>query len=119
MRPATTIRTNAEEIARLDRLARGLDAQFRMPVFGFRFGWDGILGLLPGIGDFATAIPSGLIIYRAWNLGLPRRLLAKMLFNTGLDFLFGSIPILGSVFDIFFKANMRNISLIRRHLENG
>lgn len=107
------------ELARLDRLAHQLDAKFRMPLFGFRFGWDGILGLIPGLGDLATALPSALIIRRAWQLGLPRHVLARMALNTGADFAFGSIPLLGSVFDVYFKANIRNIALIRRHLESG
>ncbi|WP_435168984.1 DUF4112 domain-containing protein [Falsirhodobacter sp. 1013] len=110
-------RTHEQELARLDRLAHRLDSKFRMPLLGFRFGWDGILGLIPGLGDFATAVPSALIIHRAWRLGLPRATLARMALNTGADFAFGSIPILGSVFDIYFKANMRNIALIRRHLQ--
>lgn len=110
-------RSRAEEIARLDRLARALDAKFRMPLLGFRFGWDGIFGLIPGLGDLATTVPSALIIYRAWELKVPKPVLARMLANTGVDFLFGSIPVIGSVFDIAFKANLRNIALIRRHLE--
>ncbi|MDB6452856.1 DUF4112 domain-containing protein [Falsirhodobacter sp. 20TX0035] len=112
-----TTRPVHEEIARLDRLAHRLDSKFRMPLLGFRFGWDGILGLIPGLGDAATALPSALIIHRAWKLGLPRATLARMALNTGADFAFGSIPVLGSVFDIYFKANLRNIALIRRHLE--
>lgn len=107
------------ELARLDRLAKSLDAKFRMPVLGFRFGWDGILGLIPGLGDLATALPSALIIRRAWQLGLPRHLLLRMALNTGADFAFGSIPVIGSIFDIYFKANMRNIALIRAYLERS
>ena len=107
------------ELARLDRLARNLDAKFRMPVLGFRFGWDGILGLIPGLGDLATALPSALIIRRAWQLGLPPHMLARMALNTGMDFAFGSVPVIGSIFDIYFKANLRNIALIRRHLERA
>lgn len=108
--------THDQKLARLDRLAGLLDARFRMPIFGFRFGWDGILGLVPGLGDMATAIPSAVIIHQAWQLGLPRHLLARMAVNTGADFLFGSVPVIGSVFDIWFKANLRNIAIIRRHL---
>jgi len=109
----------ARELARLDRLARLLDAKFRMPLFGFRFGWDGILGLIPGLGDLATALPSALIIRRAWQLGVPRSLLARMALNTGMDFAFGSVPVIGSIFDVYFKANLRNIALIRAYLERS
>ncbi|QUS37281.1 DUF4112 domain-containing protein [Falsirhodobacter algicola] len=104
------------ELERLDRLAKGLDAQFR--ILGIRFGWDAILGLLPGVGDVATTIPSALIIHRAWRLGVPRHVLLHMCANTGVDMLVGSIPLLGSVFDVAFRANLRNIALIRRHLND-
>ncbi len=105
------------EIRRLDRLARMLDAKFKMPLFGFRFGWDGIVGLIPGLGDMVTTVPAALIIYRAHQLGLPRHIIARMAGNTAVDTVFGSIPLLGSVFDVYYKSNLRNIALIRKHLE--
>lgn len=103
------------ELARLDRLARLLDSKYK--ILGVRFGWDAILGLVPGIGDLATTVPAAVILHRAWKLGLPRRTLARMVVNVALDTVVGSIPILGSVFDIVFRANTRNITLIREHLQ--
>ncbi|WP_128255320.1 DUF4112 domain-containing protein [Falsirhodobacter deserti] len=103
------------EIARLDRLAHQLDARFK--VLGFRFGWDGLLGLIPGVGDVAAAIPSALILHRAYSLGVPNSLLVRMGVNVALDTVIGSVPLLGSVFDIAYKSNLRNVAMLRRHLE--
>lgn len=107
------------EIARLDRLARLLDAKFRIPIINFPFGYDAVLGLVPGLGDAVAAAPSAWLIYRAHRLGMPRRKLVRMAANTGIDFALGSVPLFGNLFDLVFKANLRNMALIRRHLESG
>lgn len=104
------------EIERLDRLAHLLDARFRIPGVGWRFGLDAILGLVPGLGDAAAFGPSVYLIYRGHKLGVPRAALARMAGNAALDFAVGSVPVLGSVFDVFFKANLRNIELLKREI---
>ncbi len=106
-----------QEIAELEALARLLDTRYRIPFTPIRFGVDAILGLIPGIGDAAAALPALYIVRRAHALGLPRSLILKMLANVGIDTLVGSVPIAGSVFDIYFKASRRNAALLRRHLE--
>jgi hypothetical protein len=105
------------EIAELEALARLLDTRYRIPFTSIRFGVDAVLGLIPGIGDAAAALPAVYIVSRAHALGLPRSLILKMLANVGIDTLVGSVPIAGSVFDIYFKASRRNAALLRRHFE--
>lgn len=104
----------AARLKRLDRLAHRLDAQFR--IGGIRFGWDSILGLIPGVGDLATAGPGAYMIYEASQMGARRRVLARMALNTATDFVIGGVPILGDLFDLAFKANRRNIALLKREM---
>lgn len=101
----------------LDRLATWLDARYRIPGIGVRVGLDSLLGLVPGIGDTLAMLPAAYIVYRAHRLGAPVPVLARMAANFGVDLLVGSIPVLGDVFDVGFKANLRNIELLRRHLD--
>lgn len=106
-------------IENLDRLATLLDTRWGIPGTPFSFGIDGAASLIPVVGDGATAIISAYIVYRAARLGAPRAVLLRMAANVGLDFAVGSIPVLGTVFDVFFKANKRNVTLLRRHLEGS
>lgn len=103
------------ELDRLDRLAHRMDTLFTIPGTSIRVGLDTILGLVPGIGDTATAIPAGYIVYRAHRMGMPRIKLARMGVNAGIDWLVGSIPLVGDLFDLGFKANRRNVRMIRAH----
>jgi hypothetical protein len=107
------------EIARIERLANLLDARFRLPGTRFRFGYDTLIGLVPGLGDALTLAPSVWLVWRAGRLGLPRRLIARMAMNAGLDFALGSVPLVGDLFDAGFKANLRNAAILRRHLAGG
>ncbi|RVV99105.1 DUF4112 domain-containing protein [Mesobaculum littorinae] len=104
-------------MAALERLAERMDAAFRLPLIGTRIGWDGILGLLPGIGDAAAFGPAGYIIYRAMQMGAPRPVLARMAANAGVDAVVGTVPLIGDLLDIGLKANRRNVRLLRRHFE--
>ncbi|MFW8592806.1 DUF4112 domain-containing protein [Cribrihabitans neustonicus] len=106
-----------ERLSQLERLAGRMDKAFRLPVIGTRVGWDSILGLVPGIGDALTLLPAGYIIMSAHRMGAPKPVLARMAVNTGIDALIGSIPLVGDIFDIGWKANSRNVALLRRHLE--
>ena len=105
-----------QEFDRLDRLARLMDSAFRLPGTNWRFGLDGVLGLIPGIGDGCGGLVSLYLVSRAWRLKIPFITIVRMLFNTALEFVIGSIPLLGDVFDFWFKANLRNINLLRRAL---
>ena len=100
----------------LDLLAHVLDDCFRLPGTSIRFGLDGLIGLVPFIGDVLAGLASCIIVVAAWFRGVPYVTLARMVVNVGLDVLIGSIPILGDAFDIAWKANRRNYKLLARHL---
>lgn len=106
----------ARRLARIRRLAWLLDSAVRLPGTRFRFGLNSVLGLTPAAGDAAMAAVSLYIVYEAYQLGLPRQQLAKMLGNVAVETVAGSVPILGDVFDATFKANLRNIALIDAHI---
>ncbi len=115
--PSTSSRADdaGARIARLERLADKLDSRFSL--FGLRFGWDSILGLVPGLGDAVTAIPGAIMIYEGHRLGASMPTLVRMAANTGIDFVIGGIPVLGDAFDVAFKSHRRNIALLRRDLD--
>lgn len=102
---------------RLDRLSRQLDTAFRIPGTGFRLGYDAIASLLPVIGDLAAALPAAWIILESHRMGLPRAKLARQGLNLALDSVIGSIPILGTIFDAVWRANRRNVEILRAHLQ--
>src|SRR5688572_4689916 len=106
-------------ITRLNRLAKLMDAQFRIPGTDIRFGLDGLIGLIPGGGDLSTFAVSGYMLWIMANNGASGLVLARMTLNILIDALFGSIPLLGDIFDIAFKANMRNVRLMQEHYEEG
>lgn len=105
------------EIARLDKIATALDSQFRIPGTGMRIGWDGILGFVPGVGDAVTLLPAAWLLYKGHKLGASRKTLIQMVFNSGIDLATGAVPVVGDLFDIGFKANKRNVALLRKDLE--
>lgn len=106
------------EIARrVARLARLLDAQFAVPGTGVRMGIDGVIGLIPGIGDAAAMLLAGYIFAEAARARVSGGTFAAMAANTLLDTAVGSIPVLGDIFDIAYKSNVRNARLIIRDLE--
>ena len=107
----------ARAIVELDLLAALLDSRWRIPGTPIRFGLDALVGLVPVLGDVATGLVSAYIVMRARNCGAGSGLVVRMLGNVLLDTVGGSVPILGSIFDIYFKANNRNIRLLRRHLQ--
>ena len=109
--------TDDPELDTLERLARRMDSAFRIPLTGIRIGWDSLLGLIPGVGDAAALAPAGYIVYRAHQMGAPRHVLVRMGGNIALDAVLGSVPLLGDLFDIGFKANRRNVALLRKHRE--
>ncbi|WP_299417733.1 DUF4112 domain-containing protein [uncultured Sulfitobacter sp.] len=108
---------STSEIEKLDRLSTLLDAKYRIPGTPVRFGWDSLLGLIPGVGDVATLAPSVYLIYRANALGARKRTIGRMAVNTGLDFTIGAVPVIGDLFDLVFKANKRNFALLRAELD--
>ena len=101
---------------RLRRLEILLDEAFVIPGIGIRFGIDGIIGLIPGLGDALVGALSLVIPFAAWVRGVPYITLLRMLTNVAIGLLVGTIPILGDAFDIFWKANRRNYHLLTRSI---
>lgn len=100
---------------RLRRISQTMDEAFRLPG-GYRIGIDGIIGLIPGFGDTAGAIVSSYIIAEAARLGVPSRILALMIYNVLVETIIGFVPVLGDLFDFAWKANIRNVRLLERHM---
>jgi hypothetical protein len=109
----------AGDLARLEALARLMDSAFQVPGTPVRVGLDGVLGLIPGAGDTVSAVMSVFILYEARRLGISRLTLNRMAANILLDAVVGTIPFAGDVFDVYWKANNRNVELLRRHLESS
>lgn len=112
----------ADPLARLTRLRRVawlIDGAFKLPGTRFRFGLNSIIGLLPVGGDAILGVLSLYIIYEAARLGLPKPKLARMAANVGIEVLGGSVPIIGDLFDMALKANLRNLKIIEDHLRGG
>ena len=104
-------------MARLDLLAHLLDTAFVIPGTSRRVGLDAAIGLIPVVGDLITTALSSYIIWEARRLGVPKLTLMRMIANTAIDGAIGMIPLAGDVFDAFYKANRRNVALLRAHLE--
>ncbi|MEX2469413.1 MAG: DUF4112 domain-containing protein [Pseudohongiellaceae bacterium] len=117
-RDAATETPSARARSRVHRIAWLMDRSVRLPG-GFRIGVDGLVGLVPVVGDFAGAGASFYIVTQAARAGVSRGVLARMVLNVGLDAVVGSIPLLGDVFDVAFKANMRNARLMDRYLDKN
>lgn len=98
----------------LEQLARVLDDVFEIPGTGIRFGLDALLGLIPGFGDAISGATSMLIVMAGWRRGLPRITLARMVANVAIDSLLGAMPIFGDLFDVWWKANRKNLDLLQR-----
>jgi hypothetical protein len=105
-------------LERVRALARLLDSAVRIPGTNIRFGADSIVGLIPGLGDMAGAVLSGYIVLVATRLGVPPSVVTRMLLNIGVDTLAGSVPLVGDLFDVGWKANQKNVALIERHVGN-
>jgi len=97
----------------LESLSRYLDDWVKIPVVGWRFGLDAVIGLVPNVGDMATSLASFYILVAGVRYGVPKITLLRMAFNMGLDYIVGAIPFLGDAFDFVWKANKQNIDLIR------
>lgn len=99
------------------QLAEWLDTRFEIPGTKIRFGFDSIIGLIPGIGDLATTILGAYIVIRARELGAPPLMQARMVLNLAIDALVGAIPLFGDIFDLAFKSHVRNVRMLLRHLD--
>jgi hypothetical protein len=107
------------ELARLEALSKLMDNQYRIPGSNLRFGLDGIIGLIPYMGDMAGFIASGFLMRIMVKKGASPLLMARMLFNYILDAIAGTVPLFGDLFDFGFKANKRNITLLKKYYADG
>jgi hypothetical protein len=106
-------------MAHFERVAKLLDSKFEIPGTGIRFGLDPILSFIPFLGDLVSLIISSMLIYTMHNHGASRKVVVKMLLNAGLDTMIGALPLVGTVFDVFYRANDRNIRLLKEHYYEG
>lgn len=111
--------SNSPELLWVERVSKLLDSKFRIPGTNIRFGLDPIFGLFPVAGDLGAMLISLSLIYTMYQNGASGKLVAKMILNVLIDALFGSIPVLGAIFDIYYKANNRNVKLLKQYYEEG
>jgi len=104
-------------LRRLEKLVKFLDYGIPIGKTGYRIGFDPLIGLIPGIGDLIGTAFAGYVVYEAHAMGASKWVLGRMLWNVLLDFLLGLFPILGDYADFVFKANAKNLALLKRHLE--
>ena len=111
--------SHAERLARLEKLARFMDAAIAIPGTRISLGADAVVGLVPGVGDLLAKIASAYILYEAHRMGLPKHKLLRMGGNVLVDLAFGAVPVAGDVFDVFWRANLRNMKIVRDHIERS
>lgn len=107
------------DLARLESLSKLMDNQFRIPGTNWRFGLDGLIGLIPYLGDMAGFIVSGFLMRTMVKKGAGPLLMLRMLFNYVLDAIIGIVPFVGDLFDFGFKANRRNVDLLKQYYADG
>jgi hypothetical protein len=116
MRPRLGGGSGAFRDENLDMLSRVLDTWFRVPGTNIRFGLDGIVGFVPGIGDLLGGLASCIIVLAAFFRGVPLITIARMVTNLAIEVVVGLVPVLGNLFDIGWRANRRNYHLLERSL---
>ena len=105
------------KLSKLRRVSRLLDNAITIPGTKISFGLDPILGLLPGGGDTITGGIAAYIVVEAARMGVPREILYKMVTNIAIDSFAGTVPVVGDLFDVGWKANVKNIELLEKHLD--
>jgi hypothetical protein len=116
---ATRIHPGASSLRWVQRIAQLLDSQFVIPGTRIRFGLDPLFSLFPVVGDLLTFMISGALIYTMYNQGASRKVVIRMVLNSTVDAVLGSIPLVGTVFDLFYRANDRNVRLLKEHYYEG
>lgn len=106
-----------DRLSRARALAHLLDDGIRIPVIGVRFGLDPVIGLIPGLGDFAGTIMSSYVVLLGARLGAPRSVIIRMIGNVAVDTIGGAVPLLGDLFDFGWKSNIRNVALLDRWID--
>ena len=108
--------SHGDALSRMDLVAKLLDTAFVLPGTNRRFGIDAVIGLVPGVGDIITTLLSTYIIWEARNLGVSRLAIGRMLTNLAIHASIGAIPVVGDVFDAFFRVNQRNMRIVHAQL---
>ena len=109
--------TREQRLARLDAIAKLLDVAFILPGTNIRYGLDGLIGLIPVVGDIITTAISLWLVREARALGAPWYITARMLGNVAVDGMVGLVPVAGDAFDVMFRANVRNVRMLKRWLD--
>ena len=117
--PVPDSRRHADDFQALEQLGKLMDSQFVIPGLGIRFGVDALLGLVPGLGDFFGGIVSLYILGAAAKQGVSRTTFARMGLNLVIDMILGALPFVGDLFDVAYKANNRNVALLKRCLASS
>ena len=114
-RPRALTAGQEQRLKALRHISRLLDSAFVLPGTGYRIGLDPILGLVPGLGDLTSPLFAIALLWQSRDLGIPRVVQFRMIFNVAIDALVGLLPVAGDLFDFAWKANDRNIVLLERH----
>ena len=109
--------TKQEKAQRLEKLAWILDSVIPIPGTNWRIGLDGLIGLIPGVGDISAGAISTYILYQALRMGVPTMVVGRMLLNIVMESVVGVIPFFGDIFDFAFKANKRTVELLREYVD--
>lgn len=112
-------RPSPPDLELLRRWAVLLDSRFRVPGTGIRFGLDALIGLVPGLGDLVTPVFTVSVLLTALKARVPPIVLARMVLNAVLDMLLGLVPLAGDIADVFWKADLRNVALLERHIDRS
>ncbi len=108
---------NQKELQELEELAKWMDDRFVIPGTSIRFGLDSVFGLIPGVGDTGTLFVTLYLAEKAKQHSLPQKVRRQMYWNAMVDWMIGIVPLVGDLFDLGWKANRRNIALLRQHIE--
>lgn len=117
--PEEDINPEAPDMEWLDKLAKLLDNQFRIPATNIRFGLDGIIGLVPYVGDITGFVVSGILLRTMVKKGAGPLLMMRMMWNFVLDAVIGMVPVLGDLADFGYKANYRNVNMLKAYYADG
>ena len=115
--PISRLETSPSVDKNIERLSWLMDDLFRVPVLGWRFGLDAILGLIPAFGDTSTSLVSFYILASAVRYRVPKVTLLRMGFNIAIDYLLGSLPVVGDLFDAWWKSNHMNVDLLKQRAQ--
>ena len=117
--PPVRIHYDSPSMRWVESLSNWMDSKFLIPGTRIKFGIDPIMSLFPVVGDLATSLISAALIYTMHTHGASRKVVIKMILNSTLDTIIGAIPIVGTIFDIFYRANDRNVRLLKEHYFEG